>query len=72
MRKKIEMSFNNLLTGCGCIPNFIQIDREICDKISADVYAFSYNCDIETGQDHSNWSNSIQFTVSPSLKDVCL
>ena len=37
----------NKPTGLGKLQNFIQIDREICKKMSAAVSGFLYNCYLE-------------------------
>ena len=44
-KKKCGMSLNKI-TGCGTIPNLIQIDSKICEKVSLEVPAFSYKFDL--------------------------
>ena len=61
-KKKNNIMSLNRPTGHGNITNFIQIDREICEKMRTEVSAFSYKCDLEEHQDHSNWYHNIQFS----------
>ena len=46
MPNRFSMSFNKLAAR-GNILNFIQIHLEISEKMSAEVFDLSYNCDLE-------------------------
>ena len=53
----------NRPTGCDIILNSTQFDTEICKKMSAQFYFFSYNCDFE-----GSWSSKLISKCKPMLK----
>ena len=77
MQNKFSMSLNKP-TGCGSILNSVQIDSEICEKICAEVFEFSHNCNLEWRSSHPNWwwneeisslYNHTQLKINRSLND---
>ena len=49
MRNKLRMSFSRQ-AAWSSIVNFMKVDVEICEKISTEDFAFSYNCDLERSE----------------------
>ena len=45
------------------IPNFIQIDRKVCEIVWAKIFAFLHSCDLESMSRSIDWYHKVKYNI---------